>query len=279
MKRKVLAALEKSWSDIAETSQKLSELNAPSLKAAAIEGIKDGLSLFGATTSIFFAAAIIMVLSGSAFPPAAVAAAVFVGLVAMIGFACYRVYKAHQAQSVLKAKQNQATLTSRHWLDIVDCNTDGLTKGEFYFQQVFEVTRNLGSGAYKGDNLTNYMMSHYTEHTADGQSKESLPQIIFWTIVGGIYTLCLTLRAIGKGFGKSKKEKETKTEEFKDIELKEVPSREDEETVTPKKDAPGSFFKQDRSSSLFFKAKKPAPSFKFQESDLHFCQGLTQPAC
>lgn len=207
------ALLISSHDDYAAINKEIRELNAPNLKSATIDGIQDGLSLFGSVSSLLFAAGIIMVLSGSAACPPAFAAiiatTIFLGLAAMIGFALYRRYKAKKEKAIYDKKVTEIESREerqRTAFDIRDCNTDGVTKGEFYFQQIFEVTRNLGTGPYKGDNLDEFMMSSkFKAHTNGSKDKLSLPMTIFMSIMGAIYTAWLVARAYGKGFSKTQK--------------------------------------------------------------------------
>ncbi len=219
------------YRELSETKSKLNQLQIPSTKEATIEGVKDGLSLFGAITSVYFATSIILFLAGSSFPPALIAAAVFIGFAAMITRAVYRAHKAKLIKKEVESDQRAARAFDTNeiappWLGIEDYNTDGLTKGEFYFQQVSEVVRCVGSGVYKGKNYADFAFEHQKEQaTIEGHDLKSHPMMIFWICMAIPYATVLVFRAIGKAFGKSKQE--NKKNEHKENTKVETLSEED----------------------------------------------------
>jgi membrane protein implicated in regulation of membrane protease activity len=196
------------YTDFLATDDELKKLIAPSYKQAVLGGVKDGLYFFGALSSIYFAVGLFLFLSATAFPPAMVVAAAFISVVAMTGFIIKRVHQTKKDKKnfrhyLIHEKQKHDQEREEQFLDyILDCNDDGLTKGQFYFQESFEVVRSIGSGPYKSNNLTDFMLSTLKEKEPDGNSKDSHFMLLFWGGVSILYGLCLAIRAYGQGFSK-----------------------------------------------------------------------------
>lgn len=192
------------------TDNALNHLLAPSYRDAVLSGVKDGLCLFGAISTIYFSIGIFLFLSGTAFPPALIVAGAFIGLAAMMVRTAQRVNQTTKDkanfQTHIRQKKQAETHQEPFLSYINDCNNDGFTKGQFYFQETFEVVRSLGAGPYKSNNLTDFMLSSLKEDDHGGNKKDSLPMIIFCGATSIIYGLCLAIRAFGQGFSKHKQQ-------------------------------------------------------------------------
>ncbi len=146
----------------------------PTYQGAFLNGLKDGLTLFGATASLFYAINIILLLSGGAFPPALIIGAIAFGVIAMIGFSAFRLYHATNLRKEIEEcihvqKANEAELHSHKpslVLGMEDDITDGLTKGELLFQEINELLRILGSTAGKSQNLWNFLLGGLSDGIA-----------------------------------------------------------------------------------------------------------------
>ncbi len=202
-----------------ETLEELKNVTQPTYKQAIIAGVQDGLTAFGVVSCLYFGLGIVFFLSGASFPPALIVANMCFGIAAMTLFSLLRVF--HVKQDIIKHenffsndKQIQEQIQDEEydpngaWFSIVNCNTDGLTKGEFYFQQFLEVFRCLFNGLYKSQNLTDFFFTSFKEETEDGHTVEPTPMVIFWGLCSIFYGACLALRALGRGFGKKEKPKD-----------------------------------------------------------------------
>lgn len=187
----------------------------PTNVSAILGGLEDGLKSFGAVASTYFAISIILTLCGQTFPPALVVGGFLFGLIAITGFIAYRLCKTHDQQRQFDARferiksHEEQTLSQteiNEVLNPMDWNSDGLKKGEFYFQQTAEVVRSFSGGPYKSQNLTDFFLTTAGEH--DVEHKTSAFNTLFWGSLSVIYGLCLALRAYGSGFGKIKAKKE-----------------------------------------------------------------------
>lgn len=189
----------------------LTELQAlvkPSYLDAVIHGAQDGLTAFGALTSIYFALGIALLLMGVTFPPALIIGGVIFGMIAIATCVALRVLIAKQHTDNFteyfnewKKKANDDLIIEREdtILSPIDYNTDGLTKGEFYFQSIFEVLRCIANGPYKSENLTSFFLAPFG---LDPETDHSPFILLMWSSIALVYGLVLTLRAIGSGFGK-----------------------------------------------------------------------------
>lgn len=201
------------------TREEIKELVEPSYYHGLMMGIKDGLSLFGAISSIYYAVNIILLLAGTAFPPALIIAVVFVGLAAVIGFCAFRLYDTYQKKQEFtdkfeleKAHEEAEYDPHAELLGLNDWNSDGITKGEFYFQEMHEIVRASCAGMGKSDNLVDFTLTGLKEQQEDGSYNEPLPMVIFSFLLAGFYGAVLGIRAIGKGFS-PKGNKDSKPQE------------------------------------------------------------------
>lgn len=210
--RRATSELVDQYNLVQETRQKLKDNIKPSYYGAAINGIQDGLTLFGAIASIFYALDIILLIANVAFPPALIVAAFMISLVSMVSYTLYRLNFADQKRKQIEAwyhtdktsveafEEDLKNGRPGYPLGMMDCNTDGFTKGENHTQGLNECFRSALSGAGKGNNMIDFTMGNF--------DKNSVPMTIFafcWMV---FYGTILSLRAIAKGFSKCKKEKE-----------------------------------------------------------------------
>lgn len=206
--------LNRLYSDFSQTDEELTHLLAPSYRDAVILGVKDGLCLFGAISTIYFSVGIFLFLSGAAFPPALIVAAAFIGLGAVMARTAQRVYQTKKDNQNFNAyihqKKNEKIRLEPYFSYINDCNNDGYTKGQFYFQETFEVVRSLGKGPYKSNNITDFMLSSFKEEQHGGEKKDSLPMVIFCGALSIIYGLCLAIVSYGSGFKSANKKTSNK---------------------------------------------------------------------
>lgn len=208
--------------EFSKIHKKLIAQQSISWKTAFLMGIRHGLSAYGALTSCMFAAATIMVLFSVALPPSVLIAVVSTGLVLMGIFLLHAFYNAHKYRQ--KSQQldsdTQQTIDSLtntiedHQKIIKELKPDELqTKlfgymevdpsPQFFFQEWFEVVRSFFSGIGKGSKSIDYTMVAYQEMGEDGHYHHDNVFILCLTGVSSfIFALCLSLRALCKGFGR-----------------------------------------------------------------------------
>lgn len=203
--------LEELLIEVDSTMSTLKALKTPTYTSAIMNGLKDGLSAYGALSCTYFVVGIYCALYAQAFPVFLVGASVAFGLAAIAGFVGLRLYQTHQdlknpgdyfskwkemMEFELKADRENTLLSP------INCNTDGLTKGEFYFQSIFEVVRSLTNGPYKSQNLSDFFYTAYEHDDTKHDSMSSSFMFLFWGGLSIIYGLCLAIRAFGKEFYK-----------------------------------------------------------------------------
>lgn len=224
---------------VEKISDELKDIIQPSYQSEILNGMQDGLSAFGALASTYFLGGIFCLLLGVNFPVALITGGAIFGLVAIATF----VYKRVQTLKInLQDLDNYYTSWKSHinerifynreevLLSPLDCNTDGLTKGEFFFQTQFEIVRCFTSGPYKAQNLKDFILNGIDDHFSNFI-------IVFWVLLAAVETAVLTARAVAQ----APKEK-PKTKSGKDVsiekELDSNPSTNDSAkkppTVAPK---------------------------------------------
>lgn len=198
--------------DIDQTISELKQLKRPSYKSAIINGIHDGLSAYGAVSSGFFAASIFLAFMGTTLPATLILSSMVFAFGAIASFVSYRIYNTYHELAnfekyfaAWKQKMEYDIIIEKEdtLLSPIDCNTDGLTKGEFYFQSIFEVVRNATNGPYKSQNLTDFVLTPYHDSGHEPEPT-SWFTTLFWGGMTCVYGLCLTLRAYGQEFSKKK---------------------------------------------------------------------------
>jgi len=173
-----------------------------------IEGMNDGLKVFGVCCSLLFAYATISLLFAASvsISPLIIGLSFIAGISAML----YRVnhyLEQHNLNTKLteneqeKIDHDKASYAIEAELggnkDLADPTTQG------HFQEYCEVARASTSGLSKGNNLTDLMFSTLKERTEDGTEATPATRLLFFAI-GSVNAVCLGLRAIAKGLKKPK---------------------------------------------------------------------------
>ncbi len=163
-----------------------------------------------------------MVLFSVALPPSVLITVVSTGLVLMGIFLLHAFYNAYK----YRQKSQQLDSDTQHTIDtlastiedhqkiVQELKADELkTKlfgymevdpsPQFFFQEWFEVVRSFFSGIGKGSKSIDYTMAAYQEIGEDGHYHHDNGFILCLTGVSSfIFALCLSLRALCKGFGR-----------------------------------------------------------------------------
>lgn len=199
--------------------------------SAFLLGMKNGLYGYSALTSILFLISAILLLSGTAFPPALLISFVFFGLALVIGITIVTLISntIHNHQL-----ENQAQEDYEKFLEIKKALNDGtsldgdafqnaLTAGlnffetrQLFFQEGFEVIRSLFSGLGKGQKFTDFAGNPLQELNEQGHYHDTPILYVLGFCNAILFGVIMMLRALAKGFGRKPP---GTVEEEEDIEL------------------------------------------------------------
>lgn len=209
----IVPSLIETYNASQEAREELKAFIEPSLYAAIMHGAKDALSFYGAIASTFYALNILLMAFGIAFPPILVIGAITAGITALIGFISLRFYITLKIRQDLESQFQIKKVTEDELyhdkpslpLGWTNTDTDGLTKGEMFFQELHEIIRSIGAGfGGKAVNLSDFLLSHFKE-ASDNENKPLAIAILFLTVLLCIiYGAVLALRAFARGFTKFK---------------------------------------------------------------------------
>ena len=202
--------------------QQLSNYQTLSWGKAFLLGVRHGMSAYSALTSLMFAAATVMIFCSVSLPAWVLIAVVTTGLLLLTAFIVHASYRAYnnrkQSQQLdeetkgtiadlrntfannqktvkaLEAEELQTKLFNRMTVD---------PSPQFFFQEWFEVLRSFFSGIGKGSKSIDYTLTAYQEVGADGHYHHD--NIVMLCLSGAsslLFSLCLALRALCKGFGR-----------------------------------------------------------------------------
>ncbi len=227
---KIIPSLLQAYNESQRAREALNDFINPSYYSAIMHGAKDGLSLFGAIASSFYALNIALMALGSAFSPVVIIGAVAVGITALLVFVSYRLYLTYKTKQELRNRfqikhagpddfYHDKPSLPLGWADI---NTDGLTKGELYFQELHEIARSVCAGlGGKSHSLMEFLFSHYKDDASDNKTLP-IVLIVFTATLSIIYGAVLALRAFSNGYKKYCIKSPVKTETLNDTDIKDI---------------------------------------------------------
>ncbi|KTD62505.1 hypothetical protein [Legionella shakespearei] len=207
--------------DFAEKRQVLMDQSSRSYFSAVLFGIKNGLYAYSALASLLFLVGTILVLTGTAFPPALMVTCVLLGLALMIGFAIHSVVTTYLYNNKDEVEEERPYLhldeMRRGILEgDYDCYLDGesfhasikdgLTldpSPQFFYQEWFEVFRSLFSGFGKGQKFVDFAGNPLQELDDMGHYQDSPIMYILSVFSALTFGGVLALRALARGFGRS----------------------------------------------------------------------------
>jgi hypothetical protein len=191
--------------------------------SAALLGLKNGLYAYGALSSILFLVAVFMSLGGVAFPPAAVAAIVCIGLVFIVGFMVHSFVANREHLQRQKKEDEQAV----HYKELLEMKqhleakpqatpslstqqmSQSLREGlsvkpapQYFFQEWFEVIRSLFSGLGKGQKFSDFAGNSLQETDQDGHYQNTPIMYILGALNALFFGIVLGLRALARGLGR-----------------------------------------------------------------------------
>jgi hypothetical protein len=207
----------------------LIQQSSPSYVSAALNGLRNGLCVYGAVSSILFLVSNILALAGVAFPPIAIAAVVFTGALLIAGFIIESIVRQHNHTKAtlnkndsLEPKENQTTYfdllnLGLNFKDVKAKTTllkadninqalkEGLSVAEqpvSLYQQWSEVFRSLFSGLGKGQKFSDFAANPLQEMGGDGHYHDSPIMLVLNSLSALLFGPVLALRALAKGLGK-----------------------------------------------------------------------------
>ncbi|WP_298624287.1 hypothetical protein [uncultured Legionella sp.] len=188
--------------------------------SAVLLGIKSGLYAYGALASTMFLVGSILILTGTAFPPAMLIGGVILGLVFMVAFSIFFLVSTYNHLN----KKNNDGVRPYHELiymrnDLqneqafyLDADTfdqsikDGLSfdsSPQFFFQEWFEVFRSLFSGFGKGKNFVGFAGNPLQELDENGHYQDSPIMHVLSVFSALFFGTVLALRALARGLGRT----------------------------------------------------------------------------
>lgn len=188
--------------------------------SAALLGIKSGLYAYSALASILFLVGSILVLTGTAFPPAMLIGCVILGLVFMISFSIYSLvstYKHLNKESMDEVRpyhelidmKNNLLEGQSHYLEadtFKQSIRDGLSldpSPQFFFQEWFEVFRSLFSGLGKGQKFVDFAGNPLQEMDEQGHYQDTPIMYVLGVFSGLFFGAVLAFRALARGLGRA----------------------------------------------------------------------------
>lgn len=221
-----IAALKKKLSTLIdqfeEERQLLRKYSSTSYATALLSGLKYGLLGYGAMLSIVFLTSIFLILTGTAFPPAIIAGAVFLGLAFIVGFTAYALIE-HSKHSKLMNKEpsgayqklidmklafdassDKLELLSKNELD--EALEEGLSVPSaptYRFQEWFEIFRSFFSGCGKGQKFVDFAGNPLQEMQDDGHYHDTPLMYALGAFCAIGFGITLALRALARGLGRS----------------------------------------------------------------------------
>lgn len=188
--------------------------------SAALLGIKNGLYAYSALASILFLVGSILVLTGTAFPPAMLIGCVVLGLVFMITFSIYSLVSTYNH---VNKKGNDDV---RPYHELIDMKND-LLKGQsryleadtfqqsikdglsfegspqFFLQEWFEIFRSLFSGFGKGQKFVEFAGNPLQELDDQGHYQDSPIMYVLSGFSALFFGSVLAFRALARGLGRA----------------------------------------------------------------------------
>lgn len=204
--------------------QLLQKQSTHSYVTAAFLGIKNGLYVYSALTSVLFFVSSIILLTGATFPPALLIATVITGLVVLAAFLLHSLavtywHSIKQQEKnenqdrpyfkLIKMK-NQEGLETMMGLDVKqfqEALQDGLSitpAPTLFYQEWAEVIRSFFSGASKGQKFVDFAGNPAQIKDEKGHYRDTLPMIILGGISALFFSIVLAFRALARGFGRQK---------------------------------------------------------------------------
>ena len=198
-------------------------------------GLKNGLTLYGAITSVMFAGVAISSLLFISFPPVFVILCVASGVLSLLGFLAHSIR--NNCNSLQKTKP-QRDIANQQLIDLLTMIKETIRDAENIeptpikvtpdFSVVsesigvgvkldsslknpkspgkdwFEVVRSLGSGVGKGQKVVDFVFNYFQELGGDGHYKDSNRMISLSLFFAPFTALILASYAYGRGFGSDK---------------------------------------------------------------------------
>lgn len=188
--------------------------------SAALLGIKNGLYAYSALASILFLVGSILVLTGTAFPPAMLIGCVVLGLVFMITFSIYSLVSTYnhlnkkgnddvRPYHELIDMKNDLLKGQSHYLEadtFQQSIKDGLSfegSPQFFFQEWFEVLRSLFSGFGKGQKFVEFAGNPLQELDDQGHYQDSPIMYVLSGFSALFFGSVLAFRALARGLGRA----------------------------------------------------------------------------
>lgn len=208
--------------DFVEKRQVLMEQTSRGYFSGILFGIKNGLYAYSALASILFLIGTILVLTGTAFPPALMVTCVLMGLVLMTSFAIHSVVSTYLHNNKTKVEEEE-----RPYLHLdemrrsilegdLDCYMEGETFHEsikdgltmdpspqFFYQEWFEVFRSLFSGFGKGQKFVDFAGNPLQELDEMGHYQDSPIMYVLAVFSALFFGSVLALRALARGLGRT----------------------------------------------------------------------------
>lgn len=143
------------------------------------ESVRDSLGLYCAITGVIFAITLF-----TPIPLVVVFCAIGVGVSSLVGFACYNLWKTHEHYS----KNEQTSVR------------------ENKFPDKTEVIRSTASGAKQGAKQASFVLNGLQEQNEQGHYQSSRVIFIVTCVLAFFLSIIYALKALAKGFGRSKRE-------------------------------------------------------------------------
>lgn len=187
--------------------------------SAALLGLKNGLYAYSALASILFLVGSILVLCGTAFPPALLISCVVLGLIFMIGFT------GHSLVTTYKHLNKEEESEDRPYHELIGMKNsilegnakyleeesfhksikDGLfldSSPQSFFQEWFEVFRSLFSGFGKGQKFVDFAGNPLMEPDEQGHYQDTPVMHVLAGISALFFGSVLAFRALARGLGR-----------------------------------------------------------------------------